>query len=110
MTISVTHRMCSQAHRLMTTGNKEIHLWPTINRIMNLHLRIGERDFKEESPKRVRANDKVTKYQVNQMGGDVQRRNSPKSSTIHINLRTENTLFLYIRSIELLAVYLITKM
>lgn len=62
MTISVIHRMCSQAHRLMTTGNKEIHLRPTVNRILNLHLRIGERDFKEKSPKRVRANDTVPEY------------------------------------------------
>jgi len=46
----------------MTTGNKEIHLQPTVNRIVNLHLRIGERDCKEESPKRVRANDTVPKH------------------------------------------------
>jgi hypothetical protein len=46
----------------MMTRNKEIHLQPTVNRILNLHLRIGERDFKEESPKRVRANDTVPKY------------------------------------------------
>jgi hypothetical protein len=51
-------------------------------------------------------------YQVNQMGGNMQRRISPKSSTIYVNLRAEDTLFLfrYTRSFEVLVVYLIPKM
>ena len=44
------------------------------------------------------------------VSGDMQCRISPKLSTIHLNLCTENTLFLYTKFFEMLAVYSIPKM
>jgi hypothetical protein len=41
--------------------------------------------------------------------GDMQHRISPKLFTIHLNLCTENTLFLYMKFFKVLAVYLILK-
>jgi hypothetical protein len=52
----------------------------------------------------------IPTYKVNQMGGDMQCSNLPKSPTIHVNLRTENALFLCMRSLEVLVVHLIPKM
>ena len=53
---------------------------------------------------------RIPEYQVNQMDGDMERRDGPKSSTIHVDLRAENTLFSYMRTLEMLVVYLILRM
>lgn len=37
--------------------DKEIQLEPTVDRILDLHLRFGERDLNVESPKSVCAKD-----------------------------------------------------
>jgi len=67
MTIRVTHRICSQTHRLTMTRDEEIHLQSTIDRILDLHLRFGKRNLNEESPKSECANHS----RVNQTGGRV---------------------------------------
>jgi hypothetical protein len=56
MTKLFTHRICSHTHRLMTIRHKEIQLETTVDRILDLHLRLGKRDLNEESPKGVCAN------------------------------------------------------
>ena len=55
----VTYRIRSQTHRLTMTGDKEIHIQSIIDRILDLHLRSGQRNVNEESPKSVSANDTV---------------------------------------------------
>jgi hypothetical protein len=52
----IAYRISSQPHRLTTTGDKETHRQPVIDRILDLHLRIGKRNPNEESPERVGAN------------------------------------------------------
>jgi hypothetical protein len=70
MAVLFTHRICSQTHRLTITRDKEIRLEPTIDRILDLHLRFGKGNLNEESPKSVRAkynrDGRVTS--VNQIG------------------------------------------
>jgi len=56
MPIRTTHRISSQTHRLTTTGDKEIHLQTIIDRILDIHLGIGQRNLNEEPPKRACAN------------------------------------------------------
>src|SRR6266404_6009387 len=51
VTPRVAHRVCSQAHGLLTAGNKKIHFHAVVNRVLDLHLGIRERDSDEESPK-----------------------------------------------------------
>ena len=55
----VTYRIRSQTHRLTMTGDKEIHIQSIVDRILDLHLRSGQRNVNEESPKSVCANDTV---------------------------------------------------
>jgi hypothetical protein len=46
------------------TREKEIQLEPTVDRILDLHLRFGKRDLYEKSPKSVRAKiTEITAYQ-----------------------------------------------
>lgn len=52
----IAYRISSQPHRLTTTGDKETHRQPVIDRILDLHLRIGKRNPNKESPKSVCAN------------------------------------------------------
>ena len=52
------------------TRDKEIQLEPTVDRILDLHLRFGKRDLNEESPKSVCANNRDNRVpRVNQIGG-----------------------------------------
>ena len=51
MSILITHRVCSQTHRLAITRDKEIHLQPIVDRILDLHLKFGKRNLYEKSPK-----------------------------------------------------------
>jgi hypothetical protein len=70
MSILFTHRICSQTHRLAIIRDKEIRLNPTVDRILDLHLRFGKRNLNEESPKSVRAKDNRDSHvpRVNQIG------------------------------------------
>ncbi len=61
MTIRITHGMSGHMHRLSTSGNKEIHLQAIVDRVLDLHLRIGKRNLNQEPPKRAGANGTETR-------------------------------------------------
>jgi hypothetical protein len=82
MRIWFTHRICSQAHRLTMTGDKEIHLQPIIDRILDLNLMFGKLNLYEESPKRVRADSTEIHVNTQQSRGS---RHAARMRTRHVH-------------------------
>jgi hypothetical protein len=79
------------------TRDKEIQLEPTVDRILDLHLRFGKWDLDEEPPKSVCAKDTRGSRvpRVNQIGVVHSRDewNPPAAAAIHVNVPTEDPLF-----------------
>ena len=92
------------------TRDKELHRYSMIDRVLDLHLRIGKRNLNQESPKRAGAKVNGTGTRARELsvnlGGSRQRwlTDAPAVSTIHIKLRAGHPLLQHVRPLELLAI------
>ena len=111
MTTRITHGISSRTHRLSTSGNKEIHLQTIVDRILDLHLRIGKRNLNQESPKRAGANGTETtrvwelSVDLGRVTKNVSSADVPAASTIHVKLRAGHPLFHHARPLEQLVIH-----
>jgi hypothetical protein len=89
--------MSSHAHSLTTTWDKEAHLQPVIDRIVDFHLGISKGDLNEESPKGecAKAHEIYTymEFSAKVNVWDAKNAHVPTASTIHEELRAIDPLF-----------------